>query len=63
MFFQVSLLTGGHSADTDELLQGAENGRYKVIAKAEPYKNLPVGKKIRMDNCTSFLLEIRASLF
>ena len=25
-----------------ELLEGAENGRYKVIAKAEPYKNLPV---------------------
>ena len=29
--------------DSLELLQGAENGRYKVIAKAEPYKNLPVG--------------------
>ena len=28
--------------DSAELLQGAENGRYKVIAKAEPYKNLPV---------------------
>ena len=26
----------------EELLQGAENGRYKVVAKAEPYKNLPV---------------------
>ena len=25
-----------------ELLEGAENGRYKVVAKAEPYKNLPV---------------------
>jgi len=24
-----------------ELLEGAENGRYKVVAKAEPYKNLP----------------------
>ena len=28
-----------------ELLQGAENGRYKVVAKAEPYKNLPVRKQ------------------
>ena len=27
----------------EELLEGAENGRYKVVAKAEPYKNLPVG--------------------
>ena len=26
----------------EELLEGAENGRYKVVAKAEPYKNLPV---------------------
>ena len=25
-----------------ELLEGAENGRYKVVAKVEPYKNLPV---------------------
>ena len=25
-----------------ELLEVAENGRYKVVAKAEPYKNLPV---------------------
>ena len=24
------------------MLEGAENGRYKVVAKAEPYKNLPV---------------------
>ena len=31
----------GVAAD-EELLQGAENGRYKVVAKAEPYKNLPV---------------------
>lgn len=30
-----------------ELLEGAENGRYKVIAKAEPYKNLPVREKIK----------------
>ena len=30
------------SFDSEELLQGAENGRYKVVAKAEPYKNLPV---------------------
>jgi len=29
-----------------ELLEGAENGRYKVVAKAEPYKNLPVNKEI-----------------
>jgi len=29
-----------------ELLEGAENGRYKVVAKAEPYKNLPVNIKI-----------------
>ena len=28
-----------------ELLEGAENGRYKVVAKAEPYKNLPVSFK------------------
>lgn len=28
--------------DGVELLVGAENGRYKVVAKAEPYKNLPV---------------------
>ena len=28
--------------DSLELLQVAENGRYKVVAKAEPYKNLPV---------------------
>ena len=28
--------------DSLELLQAAENGRYKVVAKAEPYKNLPV---------------------
>merc|ERR1719192_1389114 len=27
--------------DSLELLQAAENGRYKVVAKAEPYKNLP----------------------
>ena len=30
-----------------ELLEGAENGRYKVVAKAEPYKNLPVREKIK----------------
>ena len=29
-----------------ELLEGAENGRYKVVAKAEPYKNLPVSDNI-----------------
>ena len=29
-----------------ELLEGAENGRYKVVAKAEPYKNLPVSINI-----------------
>ena len=28
--------------DSLELLEAAENGRYKVVAKAEPYKNLPV---------------------
>lgn len=36
-----------------ELLQTAENGRYKVVAKAEPYKNLPVSYEINTDeNCT-----------
>ena len=34
-----------HEDDSLELLQGAENGRYKVVAKAEPYKNLPVGSQ------------------
>ena len=33
-----------------ELLEGAENGRYKVIAKAEPYKNLPVRLNITHNN-------------
>ena len=33
--------------EEEELLEGAENGRYKVIAKAEPYKNLPVREKIK----------------
>ena len=28
--------------EEEELLEVAENGRYKVVAKAEPYKNLPV---------------------
>ena len=37
----VLVLMTGVAAD-EELLQGAENGRYKVVAKAEPYKNLPV---------------------
>ena len=31
-----------------ELLEGAENGRYKVVAKAEPYKNLPVRVNIAL---------------
>ena len=34
---------GAEDQDGAELLQAAENGRYKVVAKAEPYKNLPVG--------------------
>ena len=29
-----------------ELLEVAENGRYKVVAKAEPYKNLPVRENL-----------------
>jgi len=32
------------------LLQVAENGRYKVVAKAEPYKNLPV-KTYKIQAC------------
>ena len=53
-YFQVSQLclarrgrggrrhTSRDAEDSLELLQAAENGRYKVVAKAEPYKNLPV---------------------
>ena len=41
MFQGVVLLLAAAEAE-EELLQGAENGRYKVVAKAEPYKNLPV---------------------
>lgn len=36
--------------DSLELLQVAENGRYKVVAKAEPYKNLPV-KTYKIQAC------------
>ena len=36
--------------DSLELLQVAENGRYKVVAKAEPYKNLPV-KTYKIQTC------------
>jgi hypothetical protein len=32
----------GEGEEGAELLEGAENGRYKVVAKAEPYRNLPV---------------------
>ena len=39
---------GLEAAQEVELLQTAENGRYKVVAKAEPYKNLPVS----FENCT-----------
>ena len=38
--------------DGVELLVGAENGRYKVVAKAEPYKNLPVSKPTSHINFT-----------
>ena len=39
--------------DSLELLQVAENGRYKVVAKAEPYKNLPVNPTC-LPACCSF---------
>ena len=40
----------GGGEEGGELLEGAENGRYKVIAKAEPYKNLPVSVKLSLQN-------------
>ena len=47
-----SLVVGvsGGGEEGGELLEGAENGRYKVIAKAEPYKNLPVSFIICLHN-------------
>ena len=41
-----------------ELLEGAENGRYKVVAKAEPYKNLPVSI-----NIIFYLIMIKQNLY
>ena len=42
-----------------ELLEGAENGRYKVVAKAEPYKNLPVSININI----YFIIMIKQNLY
>jgi len=51
-FQATSLAVGvsGGGEEGGELLEGAENGRYKVIAKAEPYKNLPVSVKLSLQN-------------
>ena len=59
MFQGVVLLLAAVEAE-EELLQGAENGRYKVVAKAEPYKNLPV--RICLCVCLSDSVSISFSL-
>ncbi len=52
----------GEGEEGAELLEGAENGRYKVVAKAEPYRNLPVST-VHMSNTINFATMISVFIF